>query len=363
MLLSFVVPEIILGVVAAPSCSRTCSRTHPPGHARAAPGADHVPDRYPVIIVRARLLSIGKEYEEAAMDLGATPNQSIRRVLLPLLYPAIFASFALVFADTVDDFVTVHALSGPANSQPLSIKIYSTARASPTPAVNAAATMMLVTTLLVIAGGYLRLQALHAGPGARRRDGLRAAVADRRPLRGQALRRRRRRARRSRGRRCRLRAAPAGRRAGTARRPRRPERTARPSPSFGTQAWIVCAAREVHDHLQRSSRRRPSRSTIAGHPVLAGRAAAARCTTRSGRIVTFTSPTVSASPLPATSVEVAELTLQPPSVAPAACGVHQVRHAEEVGDVGGRRLLVDLLGRARPARRGPATSPRCGRTS
>ena len=40
---------------------------------------------YPVIIVRARLLSIGPEYEEAAMDLGATPGQSIRRVLLPLL--------------------------------------------------------------------------------------------------------------------------------------------------------------------------------------------------------------------------------------------------------------------------------------
>ena len=28
-------------------------------------------------------------------------------MLLPLLYPAIFASFALVFADTIDDFVTV----------------------------------------------------------------------------------------------------------------------------------------------------------------------------------------------------------------------------------------------------------------
>ena len=34
---------------------------------------------YPVIIVRARLLSIGKEYEEAAMDLGATPQQSVRK--------------------------------------------------------------------------------------------------------------------------------------------------------------------------------------------------------------------------------------------------------------------------------------------
>ena len=47
------------------------------------------------------------------MDLGATPSQAIRRVLLPLIAPAILASVALVFADVVDDFVTVaRALGG-----------------------------------------------------------------------------------------------------------------------------------------------------------------------------------------------------------------------------------------------------------
>jgi ABC-type spermidine/putrescine transport system permease subunit II len=76
-------------------------------------------------------------------------------VLLPLLTPAIFASIALVFADSVDDFVTVQALSAGSTSQTLAMKIYSAARSSPTPEVNAAATMMLVTTLLVITGGVL----------------------------------------------------------------------------------------------------------------------------------------------------------------------------------------------------------------
>ena len=71
---------------------------------------------YPFIIVRARLLTIGPEYEEAAMDLGATPSQALRRVLLPLLSPAILASVALVFADSVDNFVTVRYLSGPATA-------------------------------------------------------------------------------------------------------------------------------------------------------------------------------------------------------------------------------------------------------
>jgi spermidine/putrescine transport system permease protein len=67
---------------------------------------------------------------------------------------------AIVFADTVDDFVTVRYLAGPADSQPLSIFIYVTTRASATPAVNAAATLMLVTTTIVIALGYVSYKRL-----------------------------------------------------------------------------------------------------------------------------------------------------------------------------------------------------------
>ena len=52
---------------------------------------------YVLVIVRSRLLSIGGEYEEAARDLGASPMQAIRTVLVPLLMPAIFASAMIVF--------------------------------------------------------------------------------------------------------------------------------------------------------------------------------------------------------------------------------------------------------------------------
>jgi spermidine/putrescine transport system permease protein len=155
MLLSFVVPEIILGVSLYILFTSLLKNVVHLGTNAQILGLVSYQISYPVIIVRARLLSIGPEYEEAAMDLGATPGQSIRRVLLPLLAPAIMASVALVFADSVDDFVTVAALSGPASSETLAIKIYSAARASPTPEVNAAATMMLITTMLVIAGGLL----------------------------------------------------------------------------------------------------------------------------------------------------------------------------------------------------------------
>jgi spermidine/putrescine transport system permease protein len=155
MLLSFVVPEIILGVslyILFTSLFRNAIQL---GTNAQLLGLIAFQISYPVIIVRARLLSIGPEYEEAAMDLGATSGQAIRRVLVPLLAPAIFASVALVFADCVDDFVTVSALSGAADSETLAQKIYSAARASPTPEINAAATVMLISTLTVIAIGVL----------------------------------------------------------------------------------------------------------------------------------------------------------------------------------------------------------------
>src|SRR6202043_2121645 len=90
---------------------------------------------FPVVIVRARLLSIGNQYEEAAMDLGASPVQAVRRVLLPMLWPAIFASAVLVFADVIDDFVIVRYLSSDASTEPVSVKIYNTARGAPSPAL------------------------------------------------------------------------------------------------------------------------------------------------------------------------------------------------------------------------------------
>ncbi len=153
MLLSFVLPEIVLGISLFLVFQHLLIFVEL-GTTAQILGLVTYQVSYPVIIVRARLLTIGREYEEAASDLGAPPQQAIRRVLLPLLYPAIFASAALVFADTIDDFVTVKYLSGPATSEPLSVKIYNFTRAEPTPAVNAAATFLLVTTTVAIVLGF-----------------------------------------------------------------------------------------------------------------------------------------------------------------------------------------------------------------
>lgn len=104
---------------------------------------------YPVIIVRARILSIGKDYEEAAMDLGAPPRAVIRRILLPLLYPAIFARFAIAFADS-----STSLRSGTSRARQQWTVIGQDLHGSPTPAVNAAVTFLLVTTTVAIVLGY-----------------------------------------------------------------------------------------------------------------------------------------------------------------------------------------------------------------
>lgn len=108
-----------------------------------------------LIIIRARLLSIGPEYEEAAQDLGASPVQSLRLALLPMLTPAIVASAIVVFAISMDDFVVSAFLSSGTNTDTVPVRIYGTGRTAPTPALNALATLTLAITLLIAAVAFL----------------------------------------------------------------------------------------------------------------------------------------------------------------------------------------------------------------
>jgi spermidine/putrescine transport system permease protein len=113
---------------------------------------------YVVIVVRGRLFAIGKEYEEAAQDLGASPVQALRMVLLPMLTPAIFASLMIVFAISIDDFVISAFLAAGASSETIPVLIYSNARAAPNPALNALASVMLVMSLVAITAALLVLR-------------------------------------------------------------------------------------------------------------------------------------------------------------------------------------------------------------
>jgi spermidine/putrescine transport system permease protein len=149
LLLAFVTPEIAIGVALFLFFTRLVEGIGL-GTTAQVLGLSMFEMAYPVIIVRARLLSIGKEYEEAAMDLGASPTRALRMVLLPLLTPAILASAAIVFATTIDDFVIAQLLNLDASTQTIPIKIYGAARTGPLPSLNALASLtMLVSTLLI----------------------------------------------------------------------------------------------------------------------------------------------------------------------------------------------------------------------
>lgn len=167
MLFSFVIPEVLLAVallfmitsVALPVTLGTSAQVI---------GLVTFQVSYPAVLVRARLATIGRQYEEAAMDLGATQLGALRRIILPMLTPAIFASTVLVFADVIDNFVLVRYLSGGASSEPVSVKIYNTARAAPTPALNALATLLLMAALAAVVIGYLVYRRMAKGDGSDR---------------------------------------------------------------------------------------------------------------------------------------------------------------------------------------------------
>jgi spermidine/putrescine transport system permease protein len=120
-----------------------------------------------LIIVRARLLSIGPEYEEAAQDLGASPVQALRLALLPMLTPAIVASAIIVFAISMDDFVVSAFLSSGSTTDTVPVRIYSAGRTAPTPALNALATLTLVITLLIAVVAFLIWRVAEARRGRR----------------------------------------------------------------------------------------------------------------------------------------------------------------------------------------------------
>jgi spermidine/putrescine transport system permease protein len=107
-----------------------------------------------VIVTRGRLFAVGREYEEAAMDLGASRLQALWYVLLPILRPAILVSAVVSVALSLDDFVISQFLVGGSSSVTIPVLVYSASRAAPTPATNAIATLLLVSTLLlaIVAG-------------------------------------------------------------------------------------------------------------------------------------------------------------------------------------------------------------------
>jgi spermidine/putrescine transport system permease protein len=110
---------------------------------------------YVLLIVQARLVGIKREYEEAALSLGANPFQTFREITFPLLAPAIFAGILFAFTISFDD-VTATLFWATAQNQTVPVKIFGMLRNSISPEINAlGAVMILLTVSTPLLAGYL----------------------------------------------------------------------------------------------------------------------------------------------------------------------------------------------------------------
>jgi ABC-type spermidine/putrescine transport system permease subunit II len=110
-----------------------------------------------ILLVSARLQGFDMSLERAAADLGANAFQRLRRIVLPLLLPAIIAGALFAFTLSLDEFIITYFLIGGANTLP--IYIYTQIKFGITPEVNALASVLLAgsLTLLALAFGLPQL--------------------------------------------------------------------------------------------------------------------------------------------------------------------------------------------------------------
>jgi spermidine/putrescine transport system permease protein len=129
-----------------------------------------------VLIVRARLGTIGPDVEEAAADLGAPPLDVVKRILLPMLLPAMAVSLLVAFALSIDDFVVSQYLASGSDTTTVPMRIYAQARGAPTPALNALATLMLLVSLLALVLAYVVFRVMTRGEAEEKRGGAIQAI-------------------------------------------------------------------------------------------------------------------------------------------------------------------------------------------
>jgi ABC-type spermidine/putrescine transport system permease subunit II len=106
-----------------------------------------------LLLVAARLEGFDRNLERAASDLGANTFNRLRLVVLPLIFPAILAGALFAFTLSFDEFVITYFIIGAANTLP--IYIYTQIRFGITPEVNALASLVLLTSILLISLAFL----------------------------------------------------------------------------------------------------------------------------------------------------------------------------------------------------------------
>jgi spermidine/putrescine transport system permease protein len=106
---------------------------------------------YVVLSVLPRLSRMNPNTYEAALDLGATPAQALRMVMLPELWPGMLSGFILALTLSVDDFGVTFFTKGSGGLETLSTFIYSDARKGGlTPELRPLFTIILLVMLIAL---------------------------------------------------------------------------------------------------------------------------------------------------------------------------------------------------------------------
>ena len=104
---------------------------------------------YVVLSVLPKLKQMPANIEDAAMDLGAKPLYTLRKVILPQIKPGIVSGFLIAFTMSIDDFIISFFNTGNGVTN-LSIEVYSMAKRGIKPEINALSTLMFITVLMLL---------------------------------------------------------------------------------------------------------------------------------------------------------------------------------------------------------------------
>jgi spermidine/putrescine transport system permease protein len=110
-----------------------------------------------VVTVYSRIVSFDQFIFEAAKDLGAKDSVILKRIIIPLLWPALLAGWLLSFTLSIDDVIISYFVAGP-DFEILPLKIYSMVRLGVKPEINALCTVTFGLTLLLIIISQLTLR-------------------------------------------------------------------------------------------------------------------------------------------------------------------------------------------------------------
>lgn len=102
-----------------------------------------------ILTINARINTINADIYFSALDLGASHQRALHKILLPLLWPAVLSAFLLSFTLSFDDVMISYFVAGP-DFNILPLTIYSLVRAGVTPELNALCSITLGISMILV---------------------------------------------------------------------------------------------------------------------------------------------------------------------------------------------------------------------